>query len=137
MAFVQLLVDFSSLDKASVGKPVRDRKTEFKKEAEKKFISHAARDKTRDKILLRSRHSLKTKLRPQMFLTFTFHLFLFLRLTTKFSAILQLTVNIIETLLEKWINSFRCEWVEPGAPGSDCDLFHFNFIRLRVFNFTY
>ena len=57
---------------------------------------------------------------------------MFLRLTTKFSAILQLTVNIIETLLEKWINSFRREWVEPGDPGLDCDLFHFNFIRLRV-----
>ena len=72
LAFVQLMVDFSSLDKASVGKPVRDRKTEFKKEAEKKSVSHAARDKTRDKILLRSRHSLKTQLRPQMFLTFNF-----------------------------------------------------------------
>ena len=57
LAFVQLTVDFSSLDKASVGKPVRDRKTEFKKEAEKKSISHAARDKTRFKIILRSRHS--------------------------------------------------------------------------------
>ena len=57
---------------------------------------------------------------------------MFLRLTTKFSAILQLTVNIIETLLEKWIKSFRREWVEPGAPGSDCDLFYFNFKRLRV-----
>ena len=68
LAFVQLTVDFSSLDKASVGKPVRDRKTEFKKEA----ISHATRDKTRDKILSRSRHSLKTKLWPQMFLTFNF-----------------------------------------------------------------
>ena len=60
LAFVKLTVDFSSLDKASVGKPVRDRKTEFKKEAEKKFISHAARDKTRDKLW------------PQMFLTFNF-----------------------------------------------------------------
>ena len=49
LAFVKLTVDFSSLDKASVGKPVRDRKTEFEKEAEKKSISHAARDKTRDK----------------------------------------------------------------------------------------
>ena len=60
LAFVKLTVDFSSLDKASVGKPVRDRKTEFKKEAEKKSISHAARDKTRDKLW------------PQMFLTFIF-----------------------------------------------------------------
>ena len=60
LAFVKLTVDFPSLDKASVGKPVRDRKTEFKKEAEKKSISHAARDKTRDKLW------------PQMFLTFNF-----------------------------------------------------------------